>query len=263
MQAAMALVRRPLVAQRYARYCQSASFDFVEDAKIFGVSPEKVAEFVQEMWKNRYDVAQARYDVAQARNEAAQADKRTELAEVERRAELAELSQLFTEKENCRLLHQILQEQSKYEAIANLRPLLTHAAFQHTPDAKSATIAFKEMAKLLLTADGKKLNRQALEDLRELEQNHQDLGASVYRETMDMYHELSKPFHFVRSVSTGIHCGGTLPLRTACALHFLVLQRQGHVSYALTYSDDKFTPLKMLIDGKIKPVPPKPAENNE
>jgi hypothetical protein len=85
----------------------------------------------------------------------------------------------------------------------------------------SSTDSYKELSMLMLDDKGD-LTRNCLEDLRKLEGNKVK-AFHVASEIKDLYHELSKIFHYREIDGAGMVVGGTLPLRAAVGIAFLLL----------------------------------------
>jgi hypothetical protein len=182
-----------------------------------------------------------------------------ELELVKKDLALESLKFRIADRERFRFEAELAMKARTYKAITNVRPLLVEGAFTCSP-AKTATDACHHLVNCIIK-DGV-LCTPASQDLLRLERNPQlqkdvenELKAELSKPAhFDVFHELARSHFLPKSVSRGIKgivCGGELPLRAACALLFLELQRQGAVYYEIIYADEKYAKLCLLSDGKV------------
>jgi hypothetical protein len=176
-------------------------------------------------------------------------DLMTAKKDMEKELELVKKDLQFAERDKFRFEAELKMKSSEHEAVTTIRPLLVAGAFASCSSALTATDACRQLANFI-TKNGV-LSKTASQDLLRLE-NDPQLQKAVENELKDIFHEFSKPAHFVsKSVINGIVCGGALPLRAACALLFLELQRQSAVKYEVVYADEHYKKLCTLSDGKV------------
>ena len=131
-----------------------------------------------------------------------------------------------------------------------MRPLIVAGAFALFPGESSATKACKKLANSIMV--GGQLSKAACEDLDKLH-NDPSMKKAVEHELTDLFHELSKPAHFVsNTLVNGIVCGGKLPLKAALALLYLEMQRKNVVQYKVRYVDDSGKELFQFCSGRIE-----------
>ena len=163
----------------------------------------------------------------------------------------------YWEKEENRLQLEVVRAQAQTLAVVPTRVLVGWAAVTVFP-LKTPTETTKELTKLVKSQNklhGNKLSveaKQWLDDLSGGPASANDEQA-VCKELIQIYHHLSKDFHYIKDATPGLYIGADhFPTRAASAIHILKAQKLGTLTQPIYYCDVNY--VFELLGGNVTPV---------
>lgn len=204
---------------------------------------QKQMELERELSQTQKDLA---LELSQKQKELELSQKKLVQKDLEKERDLARNQLLSTQKE-------LLTWKSKHQAVLAERTLIEVGLQSFAPN-KSLTQGYASFKQKYVFDGGGKLTEDAKNAFGSLDADTTE--ANVKKELMYLPHELSKEKHHLPEhfAETGLVVGGGEPLASAVAVVILLLQQHRHLSFAVTYCDQSFTPKRRLKDGKALPL---------